>query len=147
MLSIWLLVAVVAVGVGMLIHNQMNKNDAPASPPHPQSSSQTGKDSHKPEGLRYIREIDESLLGQNVVTTGTITRINEEEGHVFFTLTDKKADKNINCVLFAKTNEEHPENKNLAQKSKNEGSSIYVEGKVNKYKGKLQIITWKVFTK
>lgn len=154
-LGIWLLVAAVIICGYQTYEKLGEKSDAPPPPPTAQTSSgaqnspTAGKETHRPDGLRYIREIDASMEGQNTVTTGTVTRIggDEEDGHVFFTLTDTKSKKSVRCVLFAKTNKDHPEYNELVQKSKDSGSAVYVEGKVNIYKGKLQIIAWKVFAK
>ena len=147
MLGMWLLAAVV-IAVGALIYQRMNGANAPAvSTTPPQATSVKPQDVPKKEGMIYIREIDSSLEDQTVLTGGTVTKASEGKGNIYFTLTDSKTQKSINCVLFAKTNENNPEYKEIVQRSKNDGSTLYVRGKVAIYEGALEIIAWKVSTK
>lgn len=127
------------------ISRAIDKNNSPAPPTTASSAGNTN--AKRTEGLRYIREIDESLEGQVVITTGTVSKFSEGKGHVFFTLTDTKTKKSIACVLFADTNEKDPGFRALAQESKNNASTIYVQGKVGIHEGKLEIIAQKVFVK
>ena len=131
--------------IAAAISRAIDKNNSPVPPATASSASNTN--AKKMEGLRYIREIDESLEGQTVITTGTVSKFSEGKGHVFFTLTDQKTKKSIACVLFANTNEKNPGFRTLAQESNNNASSIYVQGKVGIHEGKLEIIAQKVFAK
>ncbi len=131
--------------IAAAISRAIDKNNSPV--PSTPASSANDTNAPKMEGLRYIREIDESLEGQIVTTTGTVSKFSEGKGHVFFTLTDAKTKKSIACILFANTNEKNPEFRTLTQESKSNASTIYVQGKVGIHEGKLEIIVQKVLAK
>ena len=81
-----------------------------------------------------IKEIDESLLGKFIVTSGYVTKIREHEaGHVFLTLENESS---IKVVIFANTARK---NKATLEKIR-KGSKIEVVGKLVEYKGELELV-------
>ncbi len=155
MLGLWLLIAAVIVCIAIAMNPASEKATdssvppiaAPTSSTKDTDSSKKDTATSKTERFHYIREIDKTMEGQTITTTGTVTKISEGKGNTYFTLTDLKTKKSIHCVIFSKTHDKNPNYKNLVQESKNNTSAIEIQGKVNIHEGELQIIIWTVSVK
>lgn len=92
-----------------------------------------------------VSEISAEMSGLNRETRGIVTDISEAKGHVFFTLKDTLNDKKIRGVLFAKTNAENPNYKQILLHSRENNSVVRLRGEIDIYKGELEIKTWQVY--
>ena len=97
------------------------------------------------DGITEIADIYESMKGQHVVTRGYVTDISGGKGHVFFYFKDVNGGKEIKGVLFKEENYDNEGRKALVQKSLADGSAIYVDGRVDVYKGELEVIAKKIY--
>ena len=80
-----------------------------------------------------IKNINEASLGKTVSTYGKVDSFFTKDGHVFLTLTDEGA--KIKVVVFENQAKKMPFAYNIRN-----GDIIKVVGKVDKYKGELEII-------
>ena len=94
-----------------------------------------------------VREITSNMEGNTREVRGIVTILNEGKGNVFFTLKDVNNNSKIKCVLFSKTNANDPERKAMLLDSRDNQTVIYLKGKVDVYKGELEIKVWQVFKK
>lgn len=89
----------------------------------------------EPEHLT-IKDITLSNIGHEVVVTGSISSIAVNNDHVFITLSDNSS--SIKVVVFANTAKNHPEIYNLTS------GVLTIQGKVDNYKGELEIVANKI---
>lgn len=80
-----------------------------------------------------IKNINEASLGKTVSAYGKVDSFFTKDGHVFLTLTDEGA--KIKVVVFENQAKKMPFAYNIRN-----GDIIKVVGKVDKYKGELEII-------
>lgn len=92
-----------------------------------------------------VSEITPAMSGLTRETRGVVTEITEAKGHVFFTLKDALCDKKIRAVMFAKTNADDPNRKQILLNSRENNSVVHLRGEVDVYKGELEIKTWQVY--
>lgn len=92
-----------------------------------------------------ISTITPAMSGTTKDVRGIVTSLYEKKGTVYFTLKDISGQATINGVLFAKTNNDAPERKKVLLKSRDNNSVVYIKGKIDIYKGKLEIKTWQVY--
>ena len=101
--------------------------------------------SNKPLSFVEVSQINAGMVGMIKNTRGIVTILNENKGHVYFNLKDPKTGKEIRCVMFAKTNNDNSGRKDLLLRSRDNNSVVNIKGKVDEYKGELEIIVWQVY--
>lgn len=92
-----------------------------------------------------VSEISPEMTGLTRETRGIVTDLNEAKGHVFFTLKDANTDRKIRAVMFAKTNADDPNRKQILLRSRENRAVVYLKGEIDVYRGELEIKTWQVF--
>lgn len=80
-----------------------------------------------------IENITKSLIGENIRTVATVDRVFYHKGHVFIIL--EHNGKRIKVVFFENIAKQFPELYNIEK-----GDSVEVVGKVEEYKGELELI-------
>ena len=94
-----------------------------------------------------VSQIVPAMSGMTKETRGIVTVLNEGKDNVFFTLKDAASDKTIKAVMFAKTNRDDPERKDMLLKSRDNNSVVHLTGEIDIYKGELEIKVWQVYEK
>ena len=94
-----------------------------------------------------VSQIVPAMSGMTKETRGIVTVLNESKDNVFFTLKDAASDKTIKAVMFAKTNRDDPERKEMLLKSRDNNSVVHLKGEIDIYKGELEIKVWQVYEK
>ena len=89
----------------------------------------------EPEELA-IKDITISKVGHEVIVSGFVDSLSVKDDHVFITLKDNNS--SIKVVMFANTAKNYPEIYNLTNEM------IKVRGKVDNYKGELEIVANKL---
>ena len=94
-----------------------------------------------------VAQIVPAMSGMTKETRGIVTVLNENKDNVFFTVKDAASDKTIKAVMFAKTNRDDPERKDMLLKSRDNNSVVHLKGEIDIYKGELEIKVWQVYEK
>lgn len=94
-----------------------------------------------------VSQIVPAMSGMTKETRGIVTVLNESKDNVFFTFKDAASDKTIKAVMFAKTNRDDPERKDMLLKSRDNNSVVHLKGEIDIYKGELEIKVWQVYEK
>ena len=94
-----------------------------------------------------VSQIVPAMSGMTKETRGIVAVLNESNDNVFFTVKDVAADKTIKAVMFAKTNRDDPERKEMLLKSRDNNSVVHLKGEIDIYKGELEIKVWQVYEK
>lgn len=94
-----------------------------------------------------VSQIVPAMSGMTKETRGIVTVLNESKDNVFFTVKDAASDKTIKAVMFAKTNRDDPERKEMLLKSRDNNSVVHLKGEIDIYKGELEIKVWQVYEK
>ena len=94
-----------------------------------------------------VSQIVPAMSGMTKETRGIVTVLNESKDNVFFTVKDATTDKTIKAVMFAKTNRDDPERKDMLLKSRDNNSVVHLKGEIDIYKGELEIKVWQVYEK
>lgn len=126
-----------------------DKQESPPNAPPPATTPANNPPKNDDELKNFLRveEITQAMSGMTKETCGIVTILNESKGNVFFTLKSPDSDKIIKCVLFAKTNNDDPERKQMLLESRDNNSLIYLKGEVDIYKGELELKVWQVYKK
>lgn len=92
-----------------------------------------------------IKMITESKKDEYVKVTGFVNNVTEGKGHTFFYLKDVKSGAIIKVVLFRQENEKNTGRRDLIKEANQNMFPINIEGKVDVYENKLEIIAKKVY--
>ena len=109
---------------------------SPSASPSPAQSAASVTSS---SGGTDIGQITEGMKGENVTVI-------EGKGHVFFTLKSLQTGATIKCVLFSSDASANPARVSLVHSAYDAGATVHVTGKVDIYKGELEIKARKIFT-
>ena len=116
---------------------------SPSASPSPAQSAASVTSS---SGGTDIGQITEGMKGENVTVIGKILKVSEGKGHVFFTLKSLQTGATIKCVLFSSDASANPARVSLVHSAYDAGATVHVTGKVDIYKGELEIKARKIFT-
>lgn len=91
-----------------------------------------------------ISKINHNIINHNISVNGSVRNIYiSKAGHVFFYIYDAKGNK-IKAVLFKNYVDEKPQRLKIIQDKNNSNDIVKFFGKVDFYKGELEIIVQKV---